>query len=166
MDNMLPKLWLAGFHWHRTHEFMLPTLFCTHLVPLDHLFGKPSSSSQACMDENGLVLQWRPTYWVSWLKETRATRNCWIIQTGWFCRLLIRMVMSIVMSAIAFGGKPEAIMWKVKTIVGEKGEKFVFNATVVCRILINWLTLVIFIYMKLLYLSNNMYVCVKRNLRD
>lgn len=39
--------------------------------------------------------------------------------------------MSIVMSAIAFGGKPEAIMWKVKTIVGEEGEKFVFNVTVV-----------------------------------
>lgn len=59
--DMLSKLWLAGFHRHQTHELMLPT-FCTHLVPLDYLFGKPSSSLQACMDENGLVPQWRPTY--------------------------------------------------------------------------------------------------------
>lgn len=67
--------------------------------------------------------------------------------------------MSIVMSAIAFGGKPEAIMWKVKTIVGEERRNICrFIAAVICKILINRLTIVIFAYMMLLYLSNAIYM--------
>lgn len=122
MDNLLPKL--ASQFSPMTSNSYVSHAFCIHFVPLGHLFGKPSSSSQACMDENGLVLQWRPTYWVNWLKKTRVIRNCWITRIGWFCQLWILTVTSIAISATAFGGKPEAITWKVKTIVGEDKKKF------------------------------------------
>jgi len=62
--------------------------------------------------------------------------------------------MSTVILAIVFGGKPEAIMWKVKTIVGE--EKILSlqrRNCVLINQLINRLMPVIFACMILLYVG-------------